>query len=235
MANDVFFVAVDCHSCAKARGTVRKQQRPLNLFSKAESLEFEAMYFLRSSPKTKRGQQVVLLITNRLSRLVRSVLLQTTTATVVANAFLDHWVNAEGTPAYLLTDSRSQLVDEFFDVRRAIPEAKSYFATVYLLQDNRQTVQFSKTIVQRLQRYDKEHQSDQDIYFQSLTYAYSLRVQRSAETTLIDLVRTRHCSGLVMTEVTRGGRGPAVKEKMRPVQYRRATLCRLMSVLTNAR
>lgn len=130
-ASDVLFVARDFHSCAKTRDIVWNHQKYLELCPAAWSLEFVAMGLLQSLPKTKRGYQLVLFITDQLSKIFCSVPLWTTTATVVAKTVLEYWVFAYGAPAYALTDSGRQFVAEFFDAVCAMLEAKHYVTTAF--------------------------------------------------------------------------------------------------------
>ena len=57
-----------------------KNQKDLKLFPAAGPLEFVAMDLLRPLLKTAHGNQHVLVITDRFSKLTRSIQLRTTTA-----------------------------------------------------------------------------------------------------------------------------------------------------------
>lgn len=91
-ANEELAVSRDCRSCAKTRDSVRKHQKHLKLFPATMPFDFVAMDFLRPLPTTEREHHFVLVVTDRFSRRVRSVLLRTATATAIANALMDHWV-----------------------------------------------------------------------------------------------------------------------------------------------
>lgn len=94
MISDVLLVAQNCHSCATTRGTIRKHHKYLKLIPAAGPLEFVAMDTLGPLLRTERGHQFVLIVTYWCSKLVCSEPLRATTATVVANTFLDHWLYA---------------------------------------------------------------------------------------------------------------------------------------------
>lgn len=177
----------------------------------------------------------MLVIADLFSKLARFLPLWTTTATVILNAFLDHWMYAYGAPAHVLTDNGRQFVARYLDAVCAIVGAKNYLTAAYHPPTRSQTERFNATIVQRLRRYIEEHQRDLYIYLQPFTYAYSLQVHHLAETTPFALVFTRHPSGLVTTEVSFQGKDTAGEEHMEPVQYKRATPRRLRNVLTHAR
>ena len=115
MANDAFSTVRNCASCAATRGTLVRHQKNLKLFPAARPLDFVAMDLLGPPPKTAHGNRHVLFMTDRFTKLTRSIPLRTTTASVVANAFLDNWVYVYGAPRYVLTNNGPQFAAKFFD------------------------------------------------------------------------------------------------------------------------
>ena len=105
MANDAFSTIRNCAPCAATWGTLVRHQKDLKLFPAAGRLDFVAMDLLGPSPKTTHGNRHVLFMTDRFTKLTRSILLRTTTASVVANAVLGNWVYVFGAPRYVLTDN----------------------------------------------------------------------------------------------------------------------------------
>lgn len=190
----------------------------LSLLSKAEPLKFVVVDLPGAIPKMKRGPQFVLVITDRFSKLVRSVPLRTITATAVGSAFLDHWVYAYGALAYVLFENGTKLVVKILHTACVMLGAKNYFTTACHSQTNVQTERFRKNLVNRLRRYVQEHQRDRDIYLWPLKYVSHLQVHRSPETTSFDVVLTRHPSKLVMTGVNSEGRDTAAEESISSVQ-----------------
>jgi hypothetical protein len=72
------------------------------------------MDILGPLPKTDHGNRLLLVITDRFSKLTRTVPLRTITALVVAKAFCENWVFAYGAPRYVLTDNGTQFNAKFF-------------------------------------------------------------------------------------------------------------------------
>lgn len=174
-------------------------------------------------------------ITDRFFTLARFVPLRSTAVSVVASPFLDHRVYAYGFLAYVLTDNERQVIAKFVDAVCVTVGAKRYLTTAYDPQANGQIERFNKTLVQRLNYYVEEHQKDRNVYFQSLTCAYSLHVLRSTETTYFSPVFSKHPSGLVMIRVTSQERDTAAEESTGPVQCKRGILRRSRIVLAHAR
>lgn len=72
------------------------------------------MDILGPLPRTDKGNQWVLVIKNRFSKLTRTIPLKQTTAPTIAQAFIDMWVMPYGMTNYVLTDNGSQFVSKFF-------------------------------------------------------------------------------------------------------------------------
>ncbi|CDF38306.1 unnamed protein product [Chondrus crispus] len=235
LASDAFATVRNCTSWAATRGTLFKNQKDLRLFPAAGPMEFVAMDLLGPLPKTAHGNQHVLVITDRFSKLTHSIPLRTTTASVVASAFLDNWVYVYGAPRYMLTDNGPQFAAKFFDAVCALLGVRPYLTTAYHPQTNGQTERFNRTLVQRLRHYVEEHQRDWDDYVQPLTFAYNTQVHRSTETTPFDLVLTRPPTGLILPGTVPQDAGTHMEDPRTPVQYKRATLRKLRDALDRAR
>ena len=115
MLDDVVQTCNDCRPCAEARGTRYKTQKPMKLFPAGKPLEFVAMDLLGPFPTTESGFTNILVTTDRFSKLAQVTPLKTTTAPVVANAFVEHWFIPYGMPSFLLTDNGPQFVAKFFE------------------------------------------------------------------------------------------------------------------------
>ena len=90
MANDAFGIVRNCASCAATQGTLVRYQKDLKLFPAAGPLDFVAMDLLGPLTKMGHGNRPVLVMNDRFTKLTGSIPLPTTTASVVANAFLDN-------------------------------------------------------------------------------------------------------------------------------------------------
>lgn len=82
-------------------------------------------------PKTVQGNQYVLVTMDCYSTLVRAVPTSKSTATHVADVFMDHRINPYGMQTYLLTDNGAQFVREFFALVCALLEVKHLPTSMY--------------------------------------------------------------------------------------------------------
>jgi Integrase zinc binding domain len=85
-----------CTVCAKNRVKERKRTSLLKLFPASGPLEFVSMDILGPLPKTEHGNRFLLVISDRFSKLTRTVPMRTITALGVAKAFCDAWVFSYG-------------------------------------------------------------------------------------------------------------------------------------------
>jgi hypothetical protein len=114
MSVDVAETVKQCAVCAKNRIQERKRTSFLKLFPAAEPLEYISLDILGPLPKTEHGNRLMLIITDRFSKLTRTVPLRVISALAVAKAFCEHWVFVYGPPRYALTDNGAQFASKFF-------------------------------------------------------------------------------------------------------------------------
>ena len=200
MTVDIHHQVENCKSCAMNRIKDQRNVYPMRLFPARRPLEYVAMDILGPFPRTKHGMRFILVITDRFSKLTRTVALRTITSLSVAKAFCRTWVFSYGTPKILLTDNGSQFAASFFrDVCRLLGIQK-VFTTEYHPQANGQAERFNRTILAALRDYVSDTQRDWDEWLGPLTYAYNMQVHRSTGTTPFDLVLSRHPPPLLVEE-----------------------------------
>lgn len=115
MLTEIQTTVSNCGKFAKARGTIRKNRKGMELFPESGTLEFVAIDILGPLPVTKLGNGLVLVMNDRLPKLKRSIPMETTTALKVAEQFEDQWIIPYGAPQYLLSDNDRQLVVKLFE------------------------------------------------------------------------------------------------------------------------
>jgi Integrase zinc binding domain len=105
MVTDVYPYVKKCHECDKENSDLVKRHQALQLFPANGPLEFVVIYILGPLTKTKNGNLYLLVISDRFSKLVRTIPLRPITTYTVAVAFCHHWVFIYGTPRLLLSDN----------------------------------------------------------------------------------------------------------------------------------
>ena len=121
MALDAYATVRGCIKCAKERIKLRLRTNKLKLFPAKAPLESTSIDILGELVRTPRNNRYLLVITDRFSKLVRTVPLKRITAAIVARAFTKHWVLVYGLPSTVLADNGKQFVSRFFvDVCRIL-------------------------------------------------------------------------------------------------------------------
>lgn len=194
VANDAYATVDDCTSCARNRH-IAKTQRKLRLFSATEPLEFVAIDILGPLPKTANGNQYIIVMTDRFSKLTKALPTAKTTATTVATTSLEHWVANFGILSKVVTDNGPQFTSKFFAALCTQLGIKAMTTTEYHPQANGQVERFNRTIASRQQHYVAEHRCDWDAFVLPLTYVYNSQVHRATKLPPCSLFLTRRAPG----------------------------------------
>lgn len=86
-----------------------------SLFRSSGPLELVTMEIVRPLPKTTNCHQLVIIITDRLSKLIGVVPTPKTDMKHIKNIFYDNWNVPYRIPTYLLTDNETQFVSKDFE------------------------------------------------------------------------------------------------------------------------
>lgn len=160
MGLDTYAVVRGCPDCASARIKFRKHNSEMKLFPPSAPLEYVAIDILGELPKTKRKNKYLLIISDRFSKLVRTVPMKRITAAAVAEAFVRDWTFVYGPPVYLLSDNGPQFTSKVFQEVCQILRVSNVFTTRYHPQCNGQVERFSRTIVSALRHYLGDNQDE---------------------------------------------------------------------------
>jgi transposase InsO family protein len=191
MALDVTNTVRNCTTSAKNRVKECSRSSFLKLFPATRPFSYVAIDILGPLPKTEHGNRFLLVMTNRFSKLTKTVPLHTTTAFFCARAFCEHWVYAYGVPLDVLTDNGPQFAAKFFQACIRELGVTKVFTTAYHPNTNGQVERFNRTILNSLRGYIAANQSNWDEFTSALTFAYNARVHASLGMAPFELVLSR--------------------------------------------
>lgn len=145
MVNDVYTTASRCSACVRNR-LKPKLKKQLQLNSASSPLELVIVNIFESLPHSANGNEYVIVVIDRFSKL--SQLLQTvkTSSAYVANLFLDWWIACHGISAYVLTNNEVHFTSKLLQ-RCTMVGMKHLTATAYYSQSSRQVERYSCIIV----------------------------------------------------------------------------------------
>jgi transposase InsO family protein len=141
--------------------------------------------------KTEHENRFLLVITDRFSKITRTVPLRSISTFTVAGSFCEQWVFFYGAPRYVLTDNGTQFTTKFFvAVCRELGIGK-VFTTAYHHQTNVQVARFNRTIVNSLRGYVSQYQNNWDEFPSAITFGYNCRIHSSLGLAPFELVLSR--------------------------------------------
>jgi transposase InsO family protein len=157
-------------------------------------------------------------MTDRFSKLTRTVPLRSISAFTVARAFCEQWVFVYGAPRYVLTDNGTQFTAKFFlAVCRELRIGK-IFTTAYHPQTKGQVERFNGTIVSSLRCYMSPYQNNWDEFNSSISFGYNCRIRSSLGLAPFELVLSRPPPTLSAEHPESGNELSPATEKLRFLQ-----------------
>ena len=150
MALDTHECVRNCSRCAKERINLKAHFQFLKLFPTSRPLEFVAIDILGPLTKTAQGNRFLLVMSDRYSKLAKSVPLASLSSYRVARAFCEHWIFAYGPPSYLLSDKGGQFTAKFFQHVCNILGIRNLYTTTYHPQTKGQVERFNRTCSEKM-------------------------------------------------------------------------------------
>ena len=170
----------------------------MKLFTHNAPLEFAAIEILGELISMRRRNRYILVISNRLSKLIRTVPLKEITAVHIAQAFVHHCLFVYGPPVKFLSDNGKQFTARFFQNVCRILGMRDVFTTTYHPQANGQVERFSLTPTSALRMCVGEHPDDWDLFSDAVTIAYNTQHHRITNIAPVELVFARALRSLAL-------------------------------------
>jgi hypothetical protein len=161
------------------------------------------MDILGPLPRTKHGNRFLLVISDRYSKVTKTIPLRIVTALSVARAFCDHRAYVYGPPVSLLTDIGPQFTAKVFQAVCSELGIRKIFTTAYHPQTNGQVERYNRTILASLLGYVSKRQDDWDDFTSAITFAYNCRVHSSLGMPPFELALTRPPPTLALPSLPR--------------------------------
>ena len=198
MALDCHFYLQNCEECMRERVSLRKHVKALTLFPAKAPLESVAMDLLGPFLRTPRGHTHLLVITDRYSKLTKTVALGKTDAYAVGVAFVHNWVFTYGPPRSVLTDNGPPFSSKFLQTACIALGIRNQFTTTYNPKANGQAERYNRTLAAALRAYVSDNCTDWDIYAPAVTFAYNTQVHSTTGLRPFDLVLSRNIPSLTL-------------------------------------
>ena len=141
------------------------------------------MDILGPPTKTNKGNQFLLFVADRFTKLTKVIPLRRIDAYTVAIAFVEHWIFNYGPPKSLISENGKQFAAKFFQAVCTLLVLSNIFTPTYQPQTKGKVERYNRTIFAMLRNYVNAHQDDWDRYATALTYEYNNHVHQSTGTT----------------------------------------------------
>jgi len=188
MVVDGYAFVTNCTQCARNRVGKRRKTNYLKTFPPTKPVTDLCMDLLGPLRRTAAGNEHLLVIVDRFSKITRAIFLQRIDAETIAAAFLHNWVASYGPPATVLSDNGPQFRSTFFQGVCSHLRISNRYSTTYHPQTNGQVERYTRTIVGQLRTYVEDHQDRWDELVSNLTLAYNSRPQQSTGVASLEFV-----------------------------------------------
>lgn len=152
---------------------LRKNVGALKLFPATAPLKSVCIDILGELVGRALELRYLLVIKDRFTKLVRTVLLRGVTTAKIAKQFVNKWAFSYGPPIKLIAENGHQFKSRFFKDVCKIVNVHNSFKTTYNLQTNDKVEIFNSKIRSALRAYVSDHRRDWDLYTSTFMYAYN--------------------------------------------------------------
>jgi len=233
MVVDVYAFVANCTQCARNRVGKRRKTNYLKTFPPTKPLTNLCKDLLGPLPRTAAGNEHLLVMVDRFSKITRAIPLQWIGAKTIAAAVLDNWVAAFGPPATVFSDNGLQFRSTFFQGDCSLLGISNRYSTTYHAQKNCQVERYNRTIVGQLRTYVEDHQDRWDELVSMLTLAYNSRLQQSTGVATLELVTPERVRSLSVERMV-GSPTPEVTDGS-PRAIRKVIRARLRNLIHKVR
>ena len=161
-----------CVECAQYHRGKAPRQTPLQPFGAGEPFEVIAMDITGPHPRSSRGNEYIVTITDIFSKWCEAYPVRVHTAQVVAKILIDNFISRFGAPKRLLTDQGSEFESHLFQELCRRMEIEKIRTTPYKPSTNGCVERFHKTLNAMLGKIVQNNQRDWDDRLQSVMAAY---------------------------------------------------------------
>jgi len=213
MAADVVIYVRKCNSCARQRVRPLARRSPLTLFPATMPFQDIAVDLYGPLARTAAGHRLILVITDRFTKLVRALPMDGTTDVDCASAVQDYWVAAYGPPDRLLSDGGPQFTSHFWGQACNLLSIEPKVTSPSHPQMNGPTERLNRTMNTILNHYVAEHPRSWDQLLGALTLAYNSRPHRSTGVAPLELVNPMGVLSWAFKDVSREGAYPLTAQR----------------------
>ena len=176
---DVKAFVTKCAICNTNKKPRQKGKFPMTIFHSGIPMERVHLDFLGPLPKTKQGNQYILVIVDQFTKWVECIPLPAQTAEVTARAAVNEFFSRFGCPLQIFTDQGRNFESHLFRSMCKLLKINKTRTTAYRPSANGQVERFNRTLMDAIRCFINSSPSDWDYYLPQLAGAIRSTVNRS--------------------------------------------------------
>ena len=167
-----------CEICNKCKKSDRRGKCPMIEYQAGAPMERVHLDFLGPLPKTKYGNEFVLMMVDQFTKWVECIPLPTQTAEETARAAVNHFFSRFGFPFQIFSDQGRHFESKLFtELCKALHIHKAR-TTPYRPSSNGQVERYNRTLMDAVRCFIGKAQNQWDIYLQQIAGALRASVNR---------------------------------------------------------
>ncbi|XP_048242778.1 uncharacterized protein LOC125375886 [Haliotis rufescens] len=178
MVQDIKLYVSTCSTCSRNKGPVRHARSPMINFHAGAPMERVHLDFIGPLPKSKLGNQYILMMVDQFTKWVECIALPTQTAEVTAKAAVDVFFSRFGCPFKVFTDQGRNFESKLFTELCTLLQIHKTRTTPYRPSANGQVERFNRTLLQAIRCHIDANQSRWDEFLPQLAGALRSAVNR---------------------------------------------------------
>jgi len=237
MAADVVLHVRNCASCARGRVRPLRAAAALQLFPATLPFQNIATDLFGPLSKTAAGHEYIMVITDRVSKLVRAIPMGQTRAVDCAFVLLHCWIGDYGPPDRVLSDGGPQFTAQFWHQVCNLLSIGAKATIPSRPQTNGQAERFNRTMGRIHDNNFAKHPTTWDKLLPALTLVYNTQPHAVTKVAPLELVNLLGVASWSIKDLMRRSRYPATAQRSSHAEKKEeaAFLTRLVRLIPRIR
>ena len=179
MGKDIEMYVASCEMCNQRKKPTRHNRYQLVPYHAGIPMERVHMDFVGPLPRTKQGNEHILMMVDQFTKWVEIIPLPSQKAEVTAQAAVNSFFSRFGVPLNIFTDQGRNFESGLFSALCSILQIHKTRTTAYRPSSNGQSERYNRTLMDAVRCFVGKRQNDWDVYIPQLAGAIRATVNRS--------------------------------------------------------
>jgi hypothetical protein len=179
MKKDIQHWVESCRDCGSRRTPNDLKAEHMEPIPVGDPFQTIGMDFIGPLPRTKKGMQYILVITEYVTKWAEAFATEDCTAMTVAKILVEEFITRHGAPAKIITDRGKHFKANLIADLCRLLGIEQNFTTAYHPQTNGMTERFNKTLATMLSKYAQDTIDNWDEMIPYVLFAYRTSLHES--------------------------------------------------------